>query len=252
MSNIRRIMWNGTVRALPLRERLRAAALAGCEVLSVTPSDYLAWLGESLSTRDMKAMAQDAGVRLTHLDPFVRWTGQWRPDLPGESFPTEAISFDADDFFRMAGALEVESFTAWGGFPGGHYGVPELVDAFGALCQRAAVEGLRCDLEFIPVFGIPDLGTARKIVNGAAAANSGIVLDLWHYIRGGRDDSLLRARPCGRITGVQLCDATAQVPEGCPWPMMVLIIVACLVKERSRLARLSMCSGRAMALTSSD
>jgi 4-hydroxyphenylpyruvate dioxygenase len=27
-----------------------------------------------------------------------------------------AIAFNDDDFFRMAAALEVESFTAWGGF----------------------------------------------------------------------------------------------------------------------------------------
>ena len=142
MGNPRRIMWNGTVRALPLREQLRAAAIAGCEALSVTPSDYVAWLGKAISTRDMKAMAEDAGVRITHFDPFVRWVEQWQPDLPGEDFPTDSIAFDADDFFRMAGALGVESFTAWAGFPAGRYGMPQVIDAFGALCKRAAAEGL--------------------------------------------------------------------------------------------------------------
>jgi 4-hydroxyphenylpyruvate dioxygenase len=72
MGNPRRIMWNGTVRALPRRERLRAAAIAGCEALSVTPSDYVAWLGKATSMRDIKAMADDPGVRITHFDPFVR------------------------------------------------------------------------------------------------------------------------------------------------------------------------------------
>ena len=214
MGNSRRIMWNGTVRALPLREQLRAAAIAGCEALSVTPSDYVAWLGKSISTRDIKLMAEDAGVRITHFDPFVRWVEQWQPDLPGEDFPTDSIAFDADDFFRMAGALGVESFTAWAGFPAGRYGIPQVIDAFGALCKRAAAEGLRCDLEFIPVFGIPDLRSAWEIVESAGASNSGIVLDMWHYIRGGRDDAVLRAIPGERITGVQLCDATAHVPAG--------------------------------------
>jgi len=36
--------------------------------LSVTPSDYAAWL---------KAMTDDVGVRITHLDPLVRWVDQW-------------------------------------------------------------------------------------------------------------------------------------------------------------------------------
>jgi sugar phosphate isomerase/epimerase len=214
MNNKRRIMWNGTVRTLPLKEQLRAAAIARCEALSVTPSDYVAWLGSAISTRDMKAMAEDAGVRITHLDPFVRWVEQWQPDLPGEDFPTNAFAFDADDFFRMAGALGVESFTAWAGFPAGRYKTPQLIDAFGALCHRAAAEGLRCDLEFIPVFGIPNLRTAWTIVDGAGAANSGIVLDMWHYMRSGRDDALLSTIPGDRITAVQLCDATAQLPAG--------------------------------------
>ena len=214
MNQANRIMWNGTVRALPLKEQLRAAAIAGCQALSVTPSDYNKWLGASISTHDMLSMADDAGVRITHLDPFVRWVEEWMPDLPAQDFPTHSIAFDAEDFFRMAAALKVQSFTVWGGFPAGRYTTPQLIDAFGALCRRADREGLRCDLEFIPVFGIRDLRTAWQIVDGAGAANGGIVLDLWHYMRGGRDDALLRSIPGDKITGVQICDATEKVPDG--------------------------------------
>ena len=214
MSNRRRIMWNGTVRALPLKEQIRATVVAGCEALTVTPSDYLKWLSASVSTRDIRSMAADAGIRITHLDPFVRWVENWKPAIPAKDFPTDPIAFDADDFFRMTAALEVHSFTAWAGFPAGRYQLPQLIDAFGTLCERAAAEGLRCDLEFIPVFGIPDLKTGWAIVEGAGASNSGIVFDLWHYMRGGRDDALLASIPGDRITAVQLCDATAAVPTG--------------------------------------
>jgi len=108
------------------------------------------WLGTSFSTQDMLAMADDAGVRITHFDPFVRWVDQWMPDLPGEDFPTDSIAYDCEDFFRMAAALKVQSFTL-GADPGRAYETQQLIDAFGALCQRAEREGLRCDLEFIPV-----------------------------------------------------------------------------------------------------
>lgn len=214
MNSPTRMMWNGTVRALPLPEQLRAAAIAGCEALAVTPSDYIKWLGSSTSTRDMLSMARDSGVRITHLDPFVRWVDRWKPDLSEDTFPLDSIAFELDDFFRMAAALEVTSFTAWGGFPVGRYTVPELTDAFGALCRRAQREGLQCMLEFIPVFGIRDLATAWAIVDGAAAPNGSIVLDLWHYIRGGRDDALLGRIPGEKIGAVQLCDATLEVPKG--------------------------------------
>ena len=214
MQQATRMMWNGTVRALPLKQQLHAASVAGCTALSATPGDYNRWLGGGVSTRDMLAMADDAGVRTTHLDPFVRWIDRWRPELPGEDFPTDWLAFEADDFFRMAAALRVESFTAWGGFPVGTYDTAQLTDAFGALCRRADQEGLRCGLEFIPVFGIPDLRTAWDIVRGAAAVNGGIIFDFWHYMRGGRDDALLRSIPGGKIMAVQLCDATAEVPGG--------------------------------------
>jgi hypothetical protein len=91
----------------------------------------------------------------------VRWVDAWEPKLPGgEQFPVEAVAFDQDGFFRMAAALGVESFTAWTGFPPGTYSREQLINAFGNVCRRAAIEGLRCDLEFIPVFGIPDLRSA--------------------------------------------------------------------------------------------
>lgn len=164
MGNQRRIMWNGTVRALPLKEQLQAAAIARCEALTVTPADYMAWLSGAISTRDMRAMADDAGVRITHLDPIIRWVQDWRPERSSDDFPIDPMAFDVDDFLRMAGALQVGSFTAWAAFPHHRYTTPQLIDAFGELCRRAGQEGLRCDLEFIPMSGIRDLGTAWRII----------------------------------------------------------------------------------------
>jgi hypothetical protein len=39
MNQAKRIMWIGTVRALPLKEQLRADAIAGRQALSATASD---------------------------------------------------------------------------------------------------------------------------------------------------------------------------------------------------------------------
>ena len=64
MSNLRRVMWNGTVRALPLAEQLRATQLAGCEALTITPSDYVTWLAHSTTTStraDILATLQATG-----------------------------------------------------------------------------------------------------------------------------------------------------------------------------------------------
>ncbi len=61
-------MWNGTVWALPFPEQLKAARIAGCTSIAITPSDYNKWLGTSTPTSDLKSMARDEGVEITHLD----------------------------------------------------------------------------------------------------------------------------------------------------------------------------------------
>jgi sugar phosphate isomerase/epimerase len=214
MSLSTRVMWNGTVRALPFRAQVEAARVAGCSVIAVTPSDYNKWLGTGTSTSDLKRVANDEGIAIAHLDPFVRWTEDWKPQLQGMDFPVEIVGFDEDDFFRMASALGVTSFTAWSGFVAGRYSSEQIEDAFGKLCRRAAIEGLRCDLEFIPVFGVSNLRMAWDILRHVDAANSGLVFDFWHYMRSSPDEALLRSIPGEKITAVQLCDATAVVPPG--------------------------------------
>jgi len=63
-------MWIGTVRAPPLKEQLRAAAIARCEAPSVMPSHYAAWLGSDLSSRVVEARTDALG-----LEPFTAWAG---------------------------------------------------------------------------------------------------------------------------------------------------------------------------------
>ena len=214
MQQQRRVMWNATVKTKPFHDQLRAAQIAGCSALSVTPSDYNRWLGSGVSTHDLKRMAADYGIEISHLDPFVRWVDDWKPSAPGVDFPTNSVAFDADDFFRMADALGTGTFTAWGGFPDGRYSTQQVVDSFGALCDRAARHGMQCGLEFIPLWEVGTLKKAWEVVSLAGARNGGIVLDMWHYFRGTPDDALLASIPGSKIFAVQLCDAPKQLPRG--------------------------------------
>ena len=55
---------------------------------------------------------------------------------------------------------------------------------------------------------------AWDILQQVKADNAGIVFDFWHYMRSGPNEELLRSIPGDKITAVQLCDATAEVPKG--------------------------------------
>ena len=86
-------------------------------------------------------------------------------------------------------------------------------EGFAALCDEAAEHGLRVALEFFPFSNVPDLATSWSIVSQADRPNGGLVLDIWHYVRSGRDDDLLARIPPERIYTVQLSDGPATAAD---------------------------------------
>ncbi|PJG47394.1 hypothetical protein CAF53_03415 [Sphingobium sp. LB126] len=204
-------MYNATVRSLPLAEQCRVAALTGCTALTLTPNDYLTLLNSGITTREMRTIASDHGVKLTHLDMIARWHPKWEPTHHRGLYDFALISFDIDDFLRMTDALQCSSFTAIGTHAPEPIDLPEMIDHFGALCERAAKEGLRVDLEFVPFWGVNTLECAWQVVNGANAANGGIMFDIWHYRRSHSSDDLLRTIPGSKIHSVQLNDGKAEL-----------------------------------------
>lgn len=206
-----RMMWSGTVRALPFREQLRATRIAGCSALSISPFSYALWQAAGISTRDMLAMAADEGVRVTHLDPITRWHENWLPDdLDPQLCPLGLIGCDVDDFFRIADALQVGTISAMVTGERHRSDLDRMTEDFAALCDRAGRMGLRCDLEFVPMWALPDLESAWHVLRNADRANSGLTFDLWHYLRGNPDPDLLSSIPGSKITAVQLTDGLAQ------------------------------------------
>jgi sugar phosphate isomerase/epimerase len=82
--------------------------------------------------------------------------------------------------------------------------ITEVIDGFAALCRRAG--DLMVGLEFMPYSGVPDLGTAWKILESADQANAGLLVDAWHWTRSGMTPEDLATVPAKRIVGIQLCD----------------------------------------------
>lgn len=81
-----------------------------------------------------------------------------------------------------------------------------LAESFGRLARLAAGFGLTVDLEFMPWTKVPDLATARRIVEAAGEANGGVLIDALHYDRSSTTLDDIRAMPRSRINYVQFCD----------------------------------------------
>jgi len=206
-------MWIDNVRNLSFEDQLRATAAVDLNELSMTPLDFDRNLAKGLSVRDMKVMAADSGVSLPILDPIASWAPHWRSGISDAAW-MEFLGYSADDFFRIAEQLSVSTVTVIGTFRPDLVSIPEIAESFALLADRALSYGLHCVLEFIPLWGIGNLASAWQILQIANRPNTGLALDFWHYVRGGRDDTLLRSIPGSKISYVQVTDAEASLPSG--------------------------------------
>lgn len=191
----------GNVRSLSFKDQLKATAAVGLDEMSMTPLDVDLNRAKGISPRDMRKMAADLGISLPIPDPMASWAPHWRSGISDPGF-MEFLGYSADDFFRIADELGVSTMTVIGTLQPGLASVPEIAESFAVLADRAAEHGLRCILEFIPIWGIKDLGMAWQVLQIADRPNTALAFDFWHYIRGGRDDSLLRSISGDRIAYV--------------------------------------------------
>ena len=87
-----------------------------------------------------------------------------------------------------------------------------FADRYARFCEAAAPYGLTADLEFMPWTSVPDLATARRIVDRVAQANAGVLVDALHFDRSQSAIGDIATIPAGKLHYWQLCDAAAARP----------------------------------------
>jgi sugar phosphate isomerase/epimerase len=200
----------GCLARTPFRVQVAAASAAGFDSISTWPNIWRhARRRDSLTLADMRAMLDDHGLTLTDADGCFDWV----PDSSGSGHVPGPMRqrVPRAEYFEVCAALGGTTVVAV------HLTDAGLdrnrdIEGFAALCDDAARHGLRVALEFFPFSNVPDLVTAWHIVSGAGRANGGLVVDICHHVRSGRDDGLLAQIPADRIYTVQLADGPAAAP----------------------------------------
>lgn len=202
------VLWPACVKSHTFADQIKAARAGGFDCLPIGPLTYKALRGDGVCTAGIRSMASDNGIRLGHYDGFTDWSPlRYGADLPDAARAVFDVS--SDECLDICGELGLSSICATGAFSAGEVEFSALVDSFATFCQRAARQQIRVDLEFIPMWGIPSLDLAWRIVEAAGCDNGGILFDSWHFCRGKPDMALLRKIPAGVIATVQLADASA-------------------------------------------
>lgn len=200
------VLWDLSVAFRDFRKKVAAAAAGGFAILTIPTRVYLKELAQGRSAQEMLRIAGDAGISLNFLDGLTGWAPLRYPsDI--DPWIKDAFDVSSEHGLDICEELGMDSIVAVGAFDRGILGVPELINAFGGFCERAAKRGIWVDLEFMRSMpGVDSLEMARCIVEGCGAHNCGIMLDTWHLMRGGGTLDQLASMSPGRIVNIQIVD----------------------------------------------
>jgi sugar phosphate isomerase/epimerase len=175
-------------------DRVHAAAAAGFDGIGLRAENYWDAEASGLDGAAMADLAREAGVPVLEVEYLTAW---------GTATDRDAVQQRKEQtVFSMARSFGVRHLNA---------GLIEklpfetIVEAFADLCDRAGDE-LTVALEFMPYSGVPDLGTAWRILREADRPNSALIIDVWHWARAGMTPEDLDGVPAERVVSVQLCD----------------------------------------------
>jgi sugar phosphate isomerase/epimerase len=76
-----------------------------------------------------------------------------------------------------------------------------------------AEAGAGIAVEFSPLGAVPSICAALDVVAAAGSGRAGVVIDTWHFFRGGGAWEQLERVPLDRIAYVQFCDAPVPVSD---------------------------------------
>ncbi|MBE7209715.1 MAG: sugar phosphate isomerase/epimerase [Gluconacetobacter diazotrophicus] len=208
MHDLEFTLWPASVRLHPFEAQVRAAAAGGFTALAVAPTTYLETVARGVSARDMLRMAGDAGISLSSLDTLTSWA----PNHLTNEFDAELLSrwsISLDQGFEACAELELRQILACAAYRSRSVATQQLVDGFGALCERAARAGIWVDLEPMPFTGCRNIADAWAVVGGAERENSGILMDAWHFYRANQDLDAIANIPGRYFRTMQVNDAPA-------------------------------------------
>jgi sugar phosphate isomerase/epimerase len=192
------VLCGGTVRGASFADKVDAAAAAGFQGLSLYWSDYQHAGLDGWTDAGMRRLLDDHGLAVAELDGHMGWLDSSEPGVPSPSrFLDAAVALGA----RSVTALEIT---------GRPVALEAGASAFAALCDQAAEAGLLVHLEYFPWSGIADIATAYALARQAGRPNGGVMVDVWHHVRGPDAGALnLNGVPGAAVLAVQVGDVLA-------------------------------------------
>lgn len=190
------------ISSIPLRQRAEAAGRAGFRGIGLSKDD-LEHTRRNMSFVDIASILNDNGLVHNEIELLEGWfaVGEMRQGAEAQR------RFILDAAMRL-GLRHVKLATS-----GEPHTSDHIIECFEALCREGAEAGTAVLIEVSPIGRVTSLSVGRQIVEGAAHANGGLLIDLWHVVRSGIKFGDIAALPAHVIHHVELCDGPSR-PTG--------------------------------------
>jgi len=186
------------------KDRVEAAARAGFSGMGIWHAD-LDHILQRRTLKEMKQILDDNGMRHTEVEFLTDWF------LDGERKKQSDVR--KKKLLEAAEALQAKQVKV-GDFYRREYSMPRLIDSFAALCAEAAEHGTRIAFEPMAVSMVHTLEDVLTMVDGAAAKNGGVILDLWHVLNLGIPYEEVGRIPSQYVFGAEVNDGTFSASAG--------------------------------------
>lgn len=186
-----------TISPHSLHDRAYAAAQAGYGGFGFGHQD-IAHLLATIGAAEVNAILNDNGLAVREVEVLTDWfaSGDRRA----------ASDRQRREMLHAAAAIGARHIKVAGDLTLPYVSRDATIEAFAILCDEAAEVGPAVTIELFPPSSIATLETGRAIVEGAGRSNGGLLLDIWHMVRGGITMEAIAALPPGIVTHVELDD----------------------------------------------
>ena len=204
------MLYAGSCQAVEPLDRLAPARAAGFTTVTLFTSDLVRAREAGVSNADLRTAIAAAGLILGSVEIVGNWVPGQRADTP--TLPPEMAGMlmrgSAETVCAHAAELGARSVTVADLF-GVPFDGPAVARHFAEVCRIAADHGLDVILEFVPLGCVATLAQAREVIERAGQGNAGILVDSWHFFRGGSSLDELARLPSELIAAWQMNDAPA-------------------------------------------
>ena len=161
---------------LDFRARVVAAAGAGYHGIGLNHDDLVAVLARH-GVAETRTILADHGIRHLELEFLIDWFA--------DGDRRRAADVVQKGLLDGAAELGVHHVKVGGDFGGGAWPMDRMVEQFHRLCEDGAAAGAPIALEIMPWTNLCTIDMVLQVVQGAGHRNGGLVLDIWHFARGG-------------------------------------------------------------------